>query len=432
MNADERFKLLREVELAGSCSHPVRLSGELVNFETGEIDVRSIRIACKDRRLVVCPSCSYTYQSDAWILVSAGLLGGKGTPEEVSTHPRLFITLTAPSFGTVHTINSRGGCIRNYPSEAQSRGNQLCAHGRALSCRVRHQIDAPELGRPLCVGCFDYEGAVLWNAHASQLWNNTIQSIRRTLAEAGGLRQKFLKSDAQLHYLKVGELQRRGLMHFHVILRADGPVGKVGQVPAWLTIELLLSVVRQSLRRATAVGEGESAYRWGHRLDVQDLGSTEGDAGAVSSYLAKYVTKTTDGSRELSRQFTSRRQIRNLVDDPHSQQLALTAWGLDLRPELRPLRLRRHAHVFGFTGQLITKSRSYSTTFTALRAARADYMASGSEAGAVEGTFQYQGRGYDDPRASELAELFFSMQRELRIERAQARRLAGSGVPEGS
>ena len=32
-----------------------------------------------------------------------------------------------------------------------------------------------------------------------------------------------LKLVAQVHYLKVAEMQRRGLIHFHAILRADGP-----------------------------------------------------------------------------------------------------------------------------------------------------------------------------------------------------------------
>ena len=40
-------------------------------------------------------------------------------------------------------------------------------------------------------------------------------------------------------------------------------------------------------------------------------------------------------------------------------------------------------------------------------------MTSRTTADPVEGTFHYEGRGYDDPRAVELAEVFFTMQREL-------------------
>jgi hypothetical protein len=44
----------------------------------------------------------------------------------------------------------------------------------------------------------------------------------------------------------------------------------------------------------------------------------------------------------------------------------------------------------------------------------------------IAGTFQFEGRGYDDPRAAEVAEIFFTMQRQLRSEAAAARRLAHS------
>ena len=428
MNAEERRQLLREVELAGNCSNPIRITGEMVNLTTGEVGVNSLHISCKDRRTVICPSCSYTYKADAWILVSTGLLGGKGTPEVVSTHPRLFLTLTAPSFGSVHTITSRGTCVgraRSAPREI----SPVCRHGRSRTCHDRHLENSPELGRPLCVECFDYEGAVLWNAHASRLWNNTVQSLRRALAEAGGLGQRNLKLVAQVHYLKVAEMQRRGLIHFHAILRADGSGPVDADPPSWLTSEALASAVNHAARTAKVVQLDGRTIRWGERFTIQDLGQSDGDTTKVPSYIAKYATKTTDGTRELARQFHSRRQIHRLIDDPHVRVLALTAWDLDLSATWSPLNLRNHAHNFGFTGQLITKSRNYSTTFAALRGARAEFMSSRNVGDPLEGTFHYQGRGYDDPRAAQLAELFFSMHRELRAESAEARRNAALDTP---
>jgi hypothetical protein len=431
MNAEERLRTLREVELAGNCSHPIRLSGEMVNLATGEVARSSLRISCKDRRHVVCPSCSYLYRTDAWILVSTGLVGGKGTPEAVSTHPRLFITVTAPSFGPVHTIKARGECVgRSKGSPARS--GDVCAHGHRRACGIRHEESSPELGRPLCDPCFNYEGAVLWNAHASKLWNNTIQSIRRSLAEAGGLTQRDLKSVAQVHYLKVAELQRRGLVHFHIVLRVDGPSDIGEPAPGWLSIELLRRVVRQSIRKSLVVAPNGPDFRWGQVLDVQDLGAESHDSVAVASYLAKYVTKTTDGSAELAHRFSSRRQIESLVDDPHVRQLALTSWNLARRPEFEPFHLREHAHTFGFTGLPITKSRDYSTTFAALRGKRATFMAVRNESDPVEGSFHYEGRGYENPRSAELAEVLFTMRRDLRQEAAQARRKAKRDLHEES
>jgi hypothetical protein len=92
MNAEEISRLLRELQGSSNCSHPIRLRGEIVNTATGEVSERDLRVACKDRREVICPACSYLYRADTWILVSTGLVGGKGTPEVVSAHPRLFIT----------------------------------------------------------------------------------------------------------------------------------------------------------------------------------------------------------------------------------------------------------------------------------------------------------------------------------------------------
>ena len=59
--------------------------------------------ACGNRRATVCPSCSTVYQYDAYQLLRAGLAGGKTIPDTVSSHPAVFATFTAPSFGAVHS-----------------------------------------------------------------------------------------------------------------------------------------------------------------------------------------------------------------------------------------------------------------------------------------------------------------------------------------
>lgn len=100
-------ELVKDIQQAGGCSHPIRLRGEFVNVATGEVNERPLLVACKDRRALLCPSCSYLYKADAWIVVSTGLIGGKGVPASISDHPRLFLTLTAPSFGTVHAQKRR-------------------------------------------------------------------------------------------------------------------------------------------------------------------------------------------------------------------------------------------------------------------------------------------------------------------------------------
>ena len=107
------------------CVRPVRLTGQLhtVKKATGRIiesrhtvtDMPDgvLYVPCGDRRASVCPPCAETYRADTYQLIRAGLTGGKGVPTSVATHPAVFATLTAPSFGPVHTrqINHRTGKV---------------------------------------------------------------------------------------------------------------------------------------------------------------------------------------------------------------------------------------------------------------------------------------------------------------------------------
>jgi replication initiator protein RepSA len=50
-----------------------------------------------------------------------------------------------------------------------------------------------------------------------------------------------------------------------------------------------------------------------------------------------------------------------------------TAWALWERAEYAGLHLHRWAHMLGFRGHFLTKSRRYSSTFTAIRAERREH-----------------------------------------------------------
>jgi hypothetical protein len=224
---DDYHRWLATTASAGGCSRPIRLHGQVrdVDTTTGEI-VRTfdtaampdgvIYTACGDRRASVCPACAETYRADTYQLVRAGLAGGKGVPESVALHPCVFATFTAPSFGPVHTrpTGSGGKTLRCRPR----RKAVCCPHGRPMSCPQRHRDDDACLGRPICAQCYDYDGAVVWNAHAPELWRRTSIAIRRRLdrlAKDRGCR-------VRLSYAKVAEFQARGLVHFHAIIRLDG------------------------------------------------------------------------------------------------------------------------------------------------------------------------------------------------------------------
>jgi hypothetical protein len=177
---------------AGGCVRPIRLRGTIRDIDpaTGEVvhalDTADtpdgvIYLPCGDRRASVCPPCAETYRADTYQLIRAGLAGGKGMPESVSIHPCVFATFTAPSFGPVHTrVEQPGGKIaRCRPRRKAS----YCPHGRRISCGQRHKETDACLGRPLCPDCYDYNAAVVWNAHASELWRRTVITLRRQLAK---------------------------------------------------------------------------------------------------------------------------------------------------------------------------------------------------------------------------------------------------------
>jgi hypothetical protein len=108
------------VQHTGGCLQPVLLRGRADHIDgaTGELIHRYttvhepggvLPIACKTRRASRCPPCAEVYRADTYQLIRAGLSGGKGVPATVAEHPCVFVTLTAPSFGPVHSRREKDG-----------------------------------------------------------------------------------------------------------------------------------------------------------------------------------------------------------------------------------------------------------------------------------------------------------------------------------
>lgn len=118
------------VSPARRCCKPVRLCGGSTTIEAASGAIIStvrtqampdnlLYVRCGNRRASVCPSCSHEYKGDMWHLLSAGVAGGsKGVPESVAEHPMVFVTLTAPSFGPVHTASTPNSRRRCHPRAA--------------------------------------------------------------------------------------------------------------------------------------------------------------------------------------------------------------------------------------------------------------------------------------------------------------------------
>ncbi|MFE0331688.1 replication initiator protein RepSA [Streptomyces sp. NPDC058960] len=417
-----------QIRRTGGCADPIHLRGwvlhkdkvtgeTLHHYSTENEPGGRLRVACGNRRASRCPACAWTYAGDTYHLIRAGLAGDdrRDIPSTVRDHPRVFATLTAPSFGPVHNRPDHGVC----------------------RCGTCHTEDDPALGTALDPGTYDYAGAVLFNNHAGQLWQRFTNRLRREIAARAGLSQRELKECARLSYGKVAEFQKRGAVHFHAVIRLDGPEGPDTPPPAWATVDLLTDAIRAAAAHSytsvsvpAAEDQPARTFRWGTQLDVRPV-KAFGDGSditeqAVASYVAKYATKAAENTGILDRRIGEVAELdRHQVPD-HTRRLIEACKLLD--PLYPDRRLWAWAHMLGFRGHFSSKSRRYSTTLGALRQERADYRATqerealGLDAQEpdtvlVLADWQYAGHGHT-PGESALAA---TIARDLQLNRETAR-----------
>ncbi len=406
----------------GGCMQPVLLRGRVDHIDgaTGELLHRYstvhepgglLPVPCKTRRASRCLPCAEVYRADTYQLIRAGLTGGKGVPDSVTSHPTVFVTLTAPSFGSVHARRERGDHVLTCRPR---RAGGTCPHGRALACNERHTPADSRLGEPLCPDCYDYTGSVLFNAYAPELWRRFTIALRRTLARQAGMTNKALAAQLRVSYAKVAEYQRRGVVHFHAVIRLDGPTGPATLPPSWATLGLLTDAIGQAagtvhVDTPAATGLPPRTLAWGRQHDIRPI-TVSGDLtdGKVAGYVAKYATKAAECTGTLDRRVTPADRLADLPIRDHARRHIAECLRLGQFPELDDLRLTGWAHMLGFRGHFSTKSRAYSTTLGALRAARATHQREhaiaagllpdlGGDTVLVLAHWSFAGRGYPPP-----------------------------------
>ncbi|MDA0159578.1 hypothetical protein OM076_04820 [Solirubrobacter ginsenosidimutans] len=433
-------RLEKQLRSTGYCARPVRLKGHTEvcgedgrwrsTWSTATEPDGVLRKACGNRREAICPACAERYRQDAYHLIAAGLRGGKGVPDSVSAHPMIFATLTAPSFGPVHTrvLGADGRPKRCRPR----RDAPVCPHGESLSCTAVHDEGDECLGAALCRECFEYDRALLWNSLLGELWRRTTIYLPRKLAQRLGITQKRLKQLVRAAYVKVAEYQQRGLVHVHVVIRLDEalPTYRRDVIRApdhRFTVELLEHALRAAAAAVTVPVPAEAGggfVRWGAQLDVQHIGANE--AGRCAGYLAKYATKATEQAGGVLHR-VSEHEVDELAVSPHVREYLRHAFALDVQVADR--KLARNAHAFGYRGHCLTKSRRYSTTFKQLRADReafvhAQILARSRDAAQLaiaaaapdrrRGVYAFDGQGHFTTLQGLLAEKGRAREREMR------------------
>jgi hypothetical protein len=237
---------------------------------------------------------------------------------------------------------------------------------------------------PLCADCYDYVGHVLRQWYAPERWRRFTIALQRQLAKVSGLPVARFREHCRVSYSKVVELQARGIAHFHVPIRLDGPEGPDGPPAALpLTTEVLELCVHWAAT-ATWLGthplhEGTRyRLRWGTQVDCPTItGSADRDSDRsaavvhpeqVAAYLAKYLTKTTEDFG-LPTPVSSASQARAAGASPHAVRIIETA--IEIARQGEPYaRLRDNLATLGYRGHPITKSRAYCVTFGQIRRSR--------------------------------------------------------------
>lgn len=213
-------------------------------------------IRCQSRRTAVCPSCAGLYRGDWQRIAGSGIYDADGHP--LVGYRYFFITLSAPSFGSVHLVPKWGRDA-----------------GKRCKCGQTHTHEDVQLrGLPIDLDGYDYEGQVRWHGALGRLWKSAAAAMRRLCPDA--------------EYFAVREVQSRMALHVHAVVR----------VPAWATVDA--ETMGHAARSATAThpATGE-VVEWGkHGVQDREIRArlTEADdvtpdmsraAARVVSYVGK-------------------------------------------------------------------------------------------------------------------------------------------------
>jgi hypothetical protein len=174
----------------------------------------------------------------------------------------------------------------------------------------------------------------------------------------------------------------RGVVHFHALVRLDGPRTPDGFAPAPSAIDAdqLADLVRAAAASVRLTKPGVDAddpprvLAFGRQLDARPVRTTwrtddpDRDLAPeqVAGYLAKYATKSAEDT--------------GVTDNPYHHRIRTTARSLSVRAKTAATArgdvenpyelLGKWVPMLGFRGHFASKSRRYSLTLGALRRAR--------------------------------------------------------------
>jgi len=180
---------------------------------------------CGAARSSKCPPCAEVKRGD---VAAVGRSGWVDCPSDRG----YFVTLTAPGADVLRWDVAK------------------CNHGSAVPCsgKIGCKVDEHDLAR--------------WHDGLGQRWSWFITELRRLLG-------------CDVQFFKTWELQSRGALHTHSMLKVDGPV--------------------TDRRFRAAVRLAASRWGFGRQVDVQMVDLSDSlNAAKAAGYCAKYASKSAD------------------------------------------------------------------------------------------------------------------------------------------
>jgi len=200
-----------------------------------------VYVRCQSRSTAVCQSCAGIYSGDWRAIIRSGVFDA-----DTSGFRFFMLTLTAPSFGAVHSSGKVG------------------QEERRCRCGARHDDDERLLaGTPISPDTYDYTAAAAWNRDLGALIDVTRNRIRRRHPD--------------FEYCIVREWQSRLSLHVHALIRVpttDGP-----------SASEITEIAKTTWASSRVDG---TVVRWGDQARCDEFPTTE-DGAATISYLAKAI-----------------------------------------------------------------------------------------------------------------------------------------------
>lgn len=308
---------------------------------------------CQSKKFSECPACARLYSTDQKRLIGSGCNVSERdgiTGEMLAGYRFYFVTLTAPSFGRIHTVP------RSEKAQAKKCG-----------CGKMHKKGSELRGTPLNSRWYKYREQVRWNQASSELFRRSMRYTEELLPD-------FEWSFAR-------EWQVRGALHFHGIIRVPDSYSE--------------TQVFTSLQKIRTYTFGD--FAWGREIDVQGIKADSAENSV--RYMAKVVSYTAKQQGDEGLISDARRRYFERLDW-HAARLVCGSAGCK-----GDATCTGSAHrAFGYAGQMITRSRGWSLiglNQTALVLERKKF-ATENHSEEHQKTLEILSKSWDDERRAEL------------------------------